>query len=192
MADLSHQFRHVASRAGDAFSYEDGNEGAFVYTQRANDAHHIMYGGGFEFDPETKQGHLFSTYRATDPYVHTLMATKGARHAVPALLGMAAEKSLRRYGKLPGVSDSLSPYSSKIVDRLADKGLVEKPSYVHINDYNFDNSQGDVNEGIHNARVHGHLMSNADVHRGQQFTRQMLRKPQETVGGGQGVQQTLF
>lgn len=64
--------------------------------------------------------------RDRPPMVHVLAATPGKEHLVPALAGLVAQESLRRWGVLPTHDGSLSRSSRKVVDYLVSRGLMQQ------------------------------------------------------------------
>ena len=134
---------------------------------------------------------LFDVYKRATPWRVTNMAVrKGNEHLVGSLLGMSAEHSMKTTGALPEASSNLSKHSSRIVDRLSEKGIISSPASNQddLNDITKRNARGMVNDthAYFKAAEKGKSLetggessltdySPADVYRGSSITRSLLR-----------------
>lgn len=144
-----------------------------------------------------EQGTLFRSNPVT-PWTVDLMAVRnGHEHLVPALLGLAAEHSLRRSGRLPQATNDLSSHSNRLVDKLTGRGLVDDPREVgnfepnHITRGVIAQSMID-NEGVEEQHRRDHLYSDADVQRASNVTRALLRATRPPKARPEPEQGTLF
>lgn len=58
------------------------------------------------------------------PVIDSLYATSGGSHLVGTALGIAAQTAQRRFGETPIPDENLSKHSSRIVQKLIDKGAL--------------------------------------------------------------------
>jgi hypothetical protein len=158
---------------------------------------HRMYEASAFSRTGDQQGTLFRSSAAT-PWTVDLMAVRnGHEHLVPALLGLAAEHSLRRSGRLPQATNDLSSHSNRLVDKLTGRGLVDDPREVgnfepnHITRGVIAQSMID-NEGVEEQHRRDHLYSDADVQRASNVTRALLRATRPPKARPEPEQGTLF
>jgi hypothetical protein len=126
------ELAHRAERRG--YEPEDTEE-AFPSVRDAND--NRIYERNSEGDRQAvRQGVLFEDTR-TPPKVDLMIATKDARHHVPAMLEAANKKSQELYGQNVQHSDNLSEHSLPLVNRLIRAGLSSGPE-IQGSSNNFD------------------------------------------------------
>lgn len=180
--DRFHDFMSAGWRYRAGF--EDGNnERAYVESSYTPDRHQ-QYPGGPDAEyahDEDGQGVLLHS----TPSRHTVeraFSTKGARHQVPTLLGMAGVTSMRKQRELPGASNNLSPHSAKLVQKLVDRGLIKNPTGGNTvrasNAGDFGTSDGSTEADVRWLKVDAgdQEASPQSVAAGRQFTRQLLRR----------------
>ena len=180
------------------FTYEgpDG-KGAFVSLYRKQDLHspvaHLPEHGQWE---ESGQGRLFQS-KPEELRIEQAFAEKGASHAVVPLLGIAAETSVKKYGKLPGADASLSPDSHRIVSRLVGKGVIDWPSEDAkagpTNRWDKEKASRIVEDAIDTA--HGQYAPEIKASRvlsGSQFARAVLRDKSKNEKNTGAEQPPLF
>lgn len=129
----------------------------------------------------TMPGHqqqLFAhTYRP--PTVSGLGAQEGMEHHVPSLLGMAAQESLQRWGRLPEASGDLSQHSRPMVQHLVNRGVIDEPKVLHKENNPY--KKGDrateawAFENSIYAKMDGERVPDEQAAAGSAFTRSLLR-----------------
>lgn len=130
------------------------------------------------------QGTLFSS-RPSSHEIDMAVSTKDARHHIPTMLGIAAQRGLTTKGSIPGASADLSPQSARMVQRAVDLGLIKNPSgegeknVESMNAMNWD-------EGAEYAHWKSRLVQKTGgeipfetVNAGRQFARNALRRPRK-------------
>lgn len=176
------QFVRRASRSHDGeMEYQSiGVPGvAAVELSRTKDRH---YKAPSDRVDETGQGVLVNSYPGKPWTVTNLAAHEEGRHHVPALLGLAAEFSLRTEGRFPAVSPDLSEHSERLVRKLADRGVVEMP---HVSVNAITKSRDDVNDLLTAADMkpstrhpeNETAIPSRDVEHAARITRTLLRHP---------------
>jgi hypothetical protein len=84
-----------------------------------------------------QQGTLFNAEEASPWKVNEMYASKEGAHMAPTLAAMAAEHSLKTSGKMPKASNDLSRYSTRLVHKLSDLGVIDAPKNEHRNNIDF-------------------------------------------------------
>ena len=142
------------------------------------------------------QGVLMNSRKATPWKINEMYVSKEGTHIVPTLLGMAGEHSLRTTSRLPEASNDLSQHSSRMVHRLADKGVIEAPKNEHRNSIDFDEGHSSARSNVEHliGRVRSQRddtieVPASDVERGGRLYRQIFRgqhaKPEPERGIGE-------
>lgn len=180
------------------FTYEAPNGlGAYVSLWRKQDFHspvaHLDHHGQWE---ESGQGRLYQS-KPEDLRITEAFSEKGQSHAVVPLLGIAAETSVKRYGKLPAADESLSPDSHRMVGRLVDKGIIDWPSEAAkagpTNRWDKEKASHLVEEAISTA--HGEYAPEIKPSRvlsGSQFARALIRGSSQSEKPSGHEQPPLF
>lgn len=164
-----------------AFSSSDGNDHAAIHSVHLPDEHY-PHDGQSPYE-QSGQGTLF----ASSPRVHEVTdayASEGARHQIPTLLGITAQRSLQQFGQIPGSSKNLSSTSARLVQNLVDRGVVKNPSgngptVRPINSMNRRQGAVSAADIAHTTAADGSPVPAGDIHRGRQFVREILRRPRE-------------
>jgi hypothetical protein len=154
-------------------------EDEYHYNQDAVARGHSL-GSGWPVAPSVEahgQTPLFSVEH-TPPTVDWMASHKDLRHHIPALMGIAANDTRSRFGEIPSADSDLSVYSSRLVDRLAAKGVIAPRDQSRpLN--SFSTKHPSTNEytsfdyqGVHTAEVSAH-----EVARGSHTIRTALRGP---------------
>ena len=168
-----------------AYSGYDG-EGAYADLSVRPDRHWVRADPDQNFG-QGPQGTLFLS-RPAENRVVGLYASRGARHAVPTLLGLIGHKSMRETGRLPQASDNLSVHSAPIVRNLVERGAIANPqpgprvrakNAIRMD----DETSTDAMKEAEGVAVFGQKVDPKDVRMGQQFIRSVLRRPRERVPG---------
>lgn len=190
------QFKHLDADYQNAtvFSYRDPSrpgEAAFVSVSHPNtrvDLRHDWDGDWNDHHWTEPNGQMYlSEVHHYPAVVDGLAATAGARHAVPTLLGLAANHSLRTRGKLPEPDADLSSDSAHLVSKLVARGVVDppktNPSLEPQNDLGVKGTGQHVAErswfrnNMYVADM-GDRVPDTEVHQASKFIRSALRKPQ--------------
>lgn len=154
-------------------------DGAFATLSHpvASSYNYSYENGGYPRHSDDGQGRLFN-HVYSPPKIHELGAHDGMEGTVPALLGMAAHESLRRWGRLPAASNDLSDDSAPMVDHLVRRGIIEQPQNRRPhNSLKKGGEEADrwiANNAIE-AHVGGEESAPEDVESGSRFTRSLLR-----------------
>lgn len=113
--------------------------------------------------------------------VDMAFSTKDARQHIPTLLGMVAQHSLERRGRLPRASSDLSQLSSRLVRKFADLGLVEHPADsgkgFPLNALDWDSGEFHADTESDETSYEGNEVPFDRVDKSRQFTRSLLRRP---------------
>lgn len=97
------------------------------------------------------QGTLFRSDKAKPWIVDEMYSHPEATHAIPTLMGVAADHTLSRHGTLPQSSEDLSQHSTRVVHGLAKHGVIEAPK-------NEQRNYLDFTDGERNADTHTRWM----------------------------------
>lgn len=185
--DFEHSFHEWNSGTYRAVAYNGSDgEGAYAEVRNEPDQHYLRRNPDRAF-ALGDQGTLFDSIPA-DHKVVGLYSSRGARHAVPTLLGLVGHRSMQRDGRLPDASSNLSVHSAPVVQNLVDRGVIKNPqSGPHVvaqNNIRVSDEMDD--EAVNEAKgveVFGRRVDPKDVRMGQQFIRSVLRRPRERVEG---------
>lgn len=138
------------------WDHPDERPAAFLTVSRINDRH-TLYRGGPDLDSVSQQDEhewtarhnpnhqptLFSSERGKPWTVEEMYAHPEATHAIPTMMGVAAQHTLSHSGVLPQASEDLSKHSSRLVHGLSSLGVIDAPR--HVNHNNIDFSDGERN-----------------------------------------------
>lgn len=144
--------------------------------------YHHEDGGILNSNPQRPQMQLFEhTYRP--PTVTGIAAQEGMEHHVPALMGLAAQESLQRWGRLPEASGDLSQHSAPMVQHLVDKGIISEPK-VRFPENSYKKGDRSTEawafENSIYAKLDGKPVPAEQAGAGSAFTRSLLRSQRRT------------
>ena len=122
-----------------------------------------------------------------------MATTRSGRAMGMTLMGMAARDTLLEHGHELKPSADLSRHSTRIVHKLADRGVTTAPEFESRNDMDFREEPGYWAGGTESQmrRDAGDPVSSHDVRKGQQFLRSVL-KSSRSKPSALGEQQPLF
>jgi hypothetical protein len=111
---------------------------------------------------DVKPGEQIPLFNAehTPPVINYLISTKDSRHQAAGLTAHAVEDTRRRFGERPLASDNTSKYSTPVVNRAIEDGIIKgiegrKPG---------EKSQGDNGYNFRDSIVHmNYLQDNASI-----------------------------
>jgi hypothetical protein len=136
-------------------------------------------------DIRTGQKQLFYPNRERHE-VDMAFSTKDARQHVPTLLGLVAEHSLEKRGRLPRATPDLSRHSTRLVQRFADMGVIKSPAdegkNFPMNSLDWESGEFDAESQSDSTRYYGDEIGFDRVGKSRQFTRGLLRRNRPVQG----------